>query len=114
MQILIKGARVLDPGNIDEKKDLLIQDKVIAAILDPSDTLSGTDLSQVQVVDATGMIVVPGLIDMHVHLREPGHEYKETIESGLKARQASVLTIILFSNCGTISRFIDWLDEFYK
>ncbi|MBA3011774.1 MAG: dihydroorotase [Proteobacteria bacterium] len=94
MQILIKGARVLDPGNIDEKKDLLIQDKVIAAILDPSDTLSGKDLAQVQVVDATGMIVVPGLIDMHVHLREPGHEYKETIESGLKAAAKGGFTAV--------------------
>ncbi len=98
MQILIKGARVLDPGNLDAQKDILVSNGVIEAILDPSgpsDVSKQTDPSDaremdaksmdVQVVDASGMVVVPGLIDIHVHLREPGHEYKETIESGLKA-----------------------------
>ncbi len=96
MQILIKGARVLDPGNLDGKKDILVSHGVIEAILDPADSkdllkkinLSDTICdanSDIQVVEAQGMIVVPGLIDIHVHLREPGHEYKETIETGLKA-----------------------------
>ncbi len=97
MQILIKGARVLDPGNLDEKKDILVSQGVIEAILDPSDSkdlLKETDSSDIQVVDASGMILVPGLIDIHVHLREPGHEYKETIESGLKAAAKGGFTAV--------------------
>jgi len=82
MQIRIKGAQVLDPGNIDKKKDIIIKNHLIEAIVDPEDNKFGTD---VELIDAKGMIVVPGLIDIHVHLREPGQEYKETIETGLLA-----------------------------
>jgi len=82
MQILIKGAQVLDPGNIDGQKDILITDHLIGAIFDPGE---GEPEGDTQTIDATGMILVPGLIDIHVHLREPGEEYKETIETGLQA-----------------------------
>jgi len=104
MQILIKGARVLDPGKLDDKRDILVKDGVIEALLDPLAPLEKLDLSDsqvvgvqaedVQVVDAKGMVVVPGLIDIHVHLREPGHEYKETIESGLKAAAKGGFTAV--------------------
>jgi len=97
MQILIKGARVLDPGNLDDKRDILVKEGVIEAIFDPSDSPNlskQVDKSNVQVVDAAEMIVVPGLIDIHVHLREPGHEYKETIESGLKAAAKGGFTAV--------------------
>jgi dihydroorotase len=93
MQILIKGARVLDPGKLDDKRDILVKDGVIEAVLDPSGSKK-IDLSDVQVVDAKEMVVVPGLIDIHVHLREPGHEYKETIESGLKAAAKGGFTAV--------------------
>ena len=82
MRIWIKGAQVLDPGNIDAKKDIIIKNHLIEAIVDPEDIETRKDI---KIIDARGMIVVPGLIDIHVHLREPGHEYKETIESGLFA-----------------------------
>ncbi len=91
MQILIKGARVLDPGNIDGKKDIIIKDNLIKAVIDPGDDESQAyyqspdNKSDYKIIDANQMIVVPGLIDIHVHLREPGHEYKETIETGLRA-----------------------------
>lgn len=77
-----KGAHIVDPNNINEKKDLLIKDGLVHSLLDPgaADPEPGIDT-----IDVTGMILVPGLIDVHVHLREPGHEYKETIESGLMA-----------------------------
>jgi dihydroorotase len=98
MQILIKGAHVLDPGNIDEKKDILITDKCIEAILDPGsfdpDSIESGQGSEIKVIDAAGMLVVPGLIDIHVHLREPGQEYKETIETGLKAAASGGFTAV--------------------
>ena len=91
MQILIKGARVLDPGNIDDKKDIIIKDNIIEAIVDPGESKSKAEY---QIIDAENMLVVPGLIDIHVHLREPGHEYKETIETGLKAAAKGGFTAI--------------------
>ena len=91
MQILIKGARIIDPGHLDDFKDILVKDGLISALLDPSDS---TEMADVQVVDAKGMIAVPGLIDIHVHLREPGHEYKETIASGLKAAARGGFTAV--------------------
>jgi len=105
MQILIKGARVLDPGNLDGKKDILVKDGVIEAILDPSDPTGPGDpidpghspdvqIPGVQIIDASNMIVIPGLIDIHVHLREPGQEYKETIDSGLKAAAKGGFTAV--------------------
>ncbi len=91
MRIRINGARILDPGNMDEKKDILICDHLIEAIVDPEDTEVRTDT---RIIDARGMIVVPGLMDIHVHLREPGHEYKETIESGLLAAARGGFTAV--------------------
>jgi dihydroorotase len=97
MQTLIKGARLLDPGNIDGKKDIFIKDHLIEAIVDPDDIETKTYIetrSDTKIIDAKGMIVVPGLIDIHVHLREPGHEYKETIESGLLAAVSGGFTSV--------------------
>lgn len=91
MQILIKGARVIDPGHLDDFKGILVKDGLISALLDPSDSI---EMPDVMVVDAKGMIAVPGLIDLHVHLREPGHEYKETIETGLKAAARGGFTAV--------------------
>ncbi|MFH2057815.1 MAG: dihydroorotase [Pseudomonadota bacterium] len=90
MQILIKGARVLDPGNIDDHKDILIKDGRIEAIIESGQKSP----SDVTIIDAASMIVVPGLIDIHVHLREPGQEYKETIETGLLAAARGGFTAI--------------------
>ena len=90
MLTLIRGGRVVDPGNLDGIMDILIEDGKIVEVKAqslPAVSLAGSELARrqsggVRVIDAFGKIVVPGLIDMHVHLREPGHEYKETIESG--------------------------------
>jgi dihydroorotase len=84
MRTLIKGARVLDPGKVDGHKDILIHGSKIQAVLDPSDALPGGD-ADIRVIAAHGLLLVPGLVDIHVHLREPGHEYKETIASGMAA-----------------------------
>lgn len=89
--ILIKGGRVIDPGsNTDKICDVLIEDDKIAAV--------GQNLALpegCEVIDATDKIVAPGLIDIHCHLREPGHERKETIATGTRAAAAGGFTTIL-------------------
>ena len=94
MKILIKGGRVIDPSQqIDRKTDLLIEDGRVASIVeDPhGESVVGDGA---EVFDATGLIVAPGFIDLHVHLREPGEEYKETIASGAAAAVAGGFTSI--------------------
>ena len=88
-QLLIKNGRVIDPASAtDMLADVLIRDGAIAAI--------GTDLGAAgaELFDATGLIVAPGFIDMHVHLREPGFEHAETIETGARAAAAGGFTSI--------------------
>ena len=91
MLIRIKGARILDPGNMDENKDIIVKDHLIYAIIDPDQKDPEPDI---HIIDATGKILVPGLIDIHVHLREPGQEYKETIETGLMAAARGGFTAV--------------------
>jgi dihydroorotase len=82
MSLLIKNGLVIDPAqNIEARKDLLIEGGKVAAI-EPSGTIAADSR---RVVDASNLVVTPGLIDMHVHLREPGEEYKETILTGTRA-----------------------------
>ncbi|MHB8149062.1 MAG: dihydroorotase [Desulfobulbia bacterium] len=89
--ILLKNGRVIDPANgIDQIRDVLIVDGRIRALGQPG-SLAGHDGL---VYDVTGKWVVPGLIDMHVHLREPGQEYKETIETGTRAAAAGGFTAV--------------------
>ena len=88
-RILIRNGRIIDPANeIDTSGDLLICDGKIDRIDDRIET----EVSKT--VDATGLIVTPGLIDMHVHLREPGFEHKETIASGTRAAAAGGFTSV--------------------
>ncbi len=83
MLLLIKGGRVIDPGNLDGIMDILIANGKIAEIKKAG--WQTDEYPELRIIDASGKIVTPGLIDMHVHLREPGHEYKETIETGCLA-----------------------------
>jgi dihydroorotase len=90
---LIRGGNVVDPVRDSvEKLDIIIEEGKISEIL-PSDKLRKTG-SKTVVIDASGKIVLPGMIDMHVHLREPGHEYKETIASGCMAGAAGGFTAL--------------------
>jgi dihydroorotase len=87
--IMLRGGRLLCPASgTDEFGDLLISGGQIAALggeLDPFEA---------EIIDCTGLTVTPGLIDLHVHLREPGHEYKETIASGAAAAAAGGFTAV--------------------
>lgn len=87
--LIIKGGRVVDPAqSIDQVADVLIEDGRIAAF--------GKSIksNKAKAIDAKGMTVIPGLIDMHAHLREPGREDEETITSGLKAAVAGGFTSV--------------------
>ncbi len=87
--LLLRGGRVVDPrGNLDLVADVRVHNGVIAAIgsLDPE--------PRERVIDVAGLVVAPGLIDVHVHLREPGQEWKETIASGTAAAAAGGFTTI--------------------
>ncbi|HKO58492.1 MAG TPA: dihydroorotase [Thermoanaerobaculia bacterium] len=88
MNILIKNGRVVDPSrDIDAKLDLLIENGAIARV-DKRIT------ADTETIDAEGLIVVPGLIDIHTHLREPGQEHKETIATGTRAAVAGGYTAV--------------------
>src|SRR5712671_6244048 len=87
--LLIKNGRVIDPASHhDAVADLWIKDELIKGVGPNLDTTGA------EVFDATGLIVAPGFIDMHVHLREPGFEHAETIESGARAAAAGGFTSI--------------------
>ncbi|MBT4363463.1 MAG: amidohydrolase family protein, partial [Desulfobacteraceae bacterium] len=94
MRMIIKGGRVIDPGNIDGVRDILIEDGIITQIEENIIDYNQDKTDSCEIIDASGLIVVPGLIDMHVHLREPGHEYKETIKSGSLAAARGGFTAI--------------------
>ena len=90
MRLLIQNARIIDPSqNLDQGGDLLLEEGRIAQI--------GRELSQegARVIDARGLVAAPGLVDMHVHLRDPGLTYKEDLYSGCRAAAAGGVTSLL-------------------
>lgn len=91
MKLLIKNGHVIDPANgIDKVTDIYVENGVISEIGEQQE-LSGIDMA---IIDAAGKIVAPGLVDMHVHLREPGQEYKEDIETGTRAAVCGGVTSV--------------------
>jgi dihydroorotase len=90
MSLLVRQGRVIDPANnVDAVQDLLIADGKIEKL--------GKNLAapaDAEVVDARGKVVCPGFIDIHVHLREPGDEYKETVQTGTRAAAAGGFTAV--------------------
>lgn len=88
-RIIIRGGRVIDPAaGLDRQADMLIEDGRIARIGD------GLADAVARVIDAAGLVVAPGFIDLHTHLRDPGLEYKEDIESGTRAAARGGFTTV--------------------
>ncbi|HEX4311771.1 MAG TPA: dihydroorotase [Acidobacteriaceae bacterium] len=89
--LLMRGGRVIDPATgLDAPRDLLLRDGKIAAVENPGQIKPGS----ADIFDAKNLIVAPGLIDIHVHLREPGQGYKETIATGTAAAAAGGFTAV--------------------
>ena len=91
MKLIIANGYVIDPSqSINAGKNLLLEDGRVTGFLDRGEQFP----EGVEVLDATGLVVAPGFIDLHTHLREPGAEYKETIESGAAAAVAGGWTTV--------------------
>ena len=90
MSLLVKNGRVIDPANgVDGAQDVLIAGEKVERVGKNLQAPAGAE-----VLDARGKIVCPGFIDIHVHLREPGHEYKETVATGTRAAAAGGFTAV--------------------
>jgi dihydroorotase len=108
-RLVVAGGRVVDPvdGTVDVR-DVVVEDGAFAGIEAP-----GVATDDAEVLDARGLLVLPGLVDVHVHLREPGQEYKETIQSGVAAALAGGFTSVAcmantnpVNDSGAVTRFI--------
>jgi dihydroorotase len=112
--LVIQGGRIIDPASgRDEVADLFAADKKIVG------SLTATQRKNARVVDARGLVVAPGLVDVHVHLREPGQTHKENIESGSWAAAAGGITTMVCmpntvpacDNAGTIQLINDVIQQ---
>jgi dihydroorotase len=95
--LVIRGGHLIDPAaGVDGPKDILLKDGRVAEIASPGKLKlqNGVNADETATLDATGLTVAPGLIDMHVHLREPGQGYKETIATGTAAAAAGGFTAV--------------------
>ena len=109
--VIIRHGRIIDPANQrDEIADLCIVDGRIAGSSE-----AGQSKTKVEEIDASGLIIAPGLIDMHVHLREPGFAYKETIASGARAAAAGgFTTVVCMPNTAPVAddpSTIAWIND---
>ena len=94
--LLIKNGYVIDPkSKFEGKRDILVEDGKIKKIVENI----GVDAADAEIVDAEGLIVAPGLVDVHVHFRDPGFTHKEDIETGAKAAaKGGFTTVVLMAN----------------
>ncbi len=105
--LLIKGGHVIDPAaKINAPMDVLLRDGRVAEVALPSKVRGGAD----EKFDARGLIVAPGFIDLHVHLREPGQSYKETIATGTAAAAAGGFTsVCTMPNTAPVVDTAEWV-----
>ena len=106
--LLIKGGHLIDPAqNIDAAMDVLLRDGRVAEIAEPGKVRGGADAK----LDAHGLVVAPGFIDLHVHLREPGQSYKETVATGTAAAAAGGFTsICCMPNTNPVIDSAEWVS----
>lgn len=109
--LLIKGGHVIDPaGRVDAAMDVLLKDGRVAEVAAPN-KIKGAD----EKFDARGLVVAPGFIDLHVHLREPGQGHKETIATGTAAAAAGGFTsVCTMPNTAPVvdsAQWVDWLRQ---
>jgi dihydroorotase len=111
--LLIVGGHLIDPAQgVDGPRDVLVRDGRIAAV-EISGGLAGIakSLPDELQIDAAGMVVVPGLIDIHVHLREPGQTHKETIRTGTAAAAAGgFTTVVAMPNTMPVNDSVETLE----
>lgn len=109
-KLLIKNARVIDPSSdLDGRLDILIENSVIKQIK------SDIDCAEAEIINADGLIAAPGLVDLHVHLRDPGLTYKEDIISGAKAAAAGgVTSVAAMPNTKPVVDNAEVLRDIYK
>lgn len=107
MGILLKNGRVIDPASgKDGVYDLLVEDGVIVSV-DNNISEEGH-----KVIDTTGCFIMPGLVDLHVHFREPGFEYKETIKTGsLAAARGGVTTVLPMPNTKPVADSVEVINR---
>ena len=105
--LLIKGGHLIDPAaRINAPMDVVLRDGRVAEIAPPNKTRASAD----EKFDARGLVVAPGFIDLHVHLREPGQNYKETIATGTAAAAAGGFTsVCMMPNTAPIVDTADWV-----
>lgn len=110
MTILIKNGRIIDPmSNRDEVADLYVEDGIVSQVG------KGIEREAERIIDATDLLVMPGFIDLHVHLREPGLEHKETIETGaMAAARGGFTTICAMPNTKPVVDSREVVEDIYK
>src|SRR5271167_38086 len=106
--LLIRGGHVIDPASrLDAPMDVLLRDGMVAEVAPPKGIRGAVDAT----FDARGLIVAPGFIDIHVHLREPGQAYKETIASGTAAAAAGGFTsVCTMPNTAPVVDTAEWVS----
>jgi dihydroorotase len=106
--LLIKGGHVIDPAaKVNAPMDVLLRDGHVAEVAPPNKIRAGAD----EILEARGLVVAPGFIDLHVHLREPGQSYKETLASGTAAAAAGGFTsVCCMPNTSPIVDSPDWVN----
>ncbi len=116
MRLFINNGLIVDPGSGSEYiGSILIEDGIIKEIAPEGAVLSRSEVGEAFVIDAAGKWVVPGLIDLHVHFREPGYEYKEDVHSGSRsAAKGGFSVVCCMPNTNPVidsSKVVRWIDQ---